>query len=390
MTKSFSIIWIVSLLTVAVIGCSSAPSDPRADSVALIESEFAIPVLDVSRVDRLQRIVDRESGQYLGHPTTVLLDDGLSILTTYPKGHGRGPIVYKRSNDGGATWSGRLPTPSSWDSSLEVPTLFRFQTAIGNKRIVLFSGLYPIRMALSDDDGGSWTELEPIGDFGGIVAMSSLIQRSDGSLVAFFHDDGRFIDDGGERTHFTVYRTVSEDDGLTWGEPEAIVSSLSVDLCEPGAVWSPDGSELALLLRENSRTSLSHIVYSLDESNTWSAPESLPPELTGDRHTARYLLDGRLFIAFRDMAPGSPTAGDWVAWVGTYENIRAGEPGQYRIRIMDNTNAWDSTYPGVEILPDGSIVTTTYGHWAEGEEPYIVSVRVHPDELDKWINQLTL
>jgi len=384
MMKSSRCKLLLILLSIGVIACSSTPSD----SVSLIESDFSIPILDLSRVTRLQRIVDRESGQYLGHPTTVLLDDGRSLLTTYPKGHGRGPIVYKRSDDGGATWSKRLPTPTSWESSLEVPTLFRFQKADGSKRIILFSGLYPIRMALSDDDGDSWTELEPIGDFGGIVAMSSLIQQSDGSLVAFFHDDGRFIADEGERTQFTVYRTVSDDDGLTWGEPELVVTSASLDLCEPGAVWSPDGQELALLLRENSRESLSHVVYSGDESETWSSPTILPPELTGDRHTARYLLDGRLFIAFRDMAPESPTSGDWVAWIGTYENIRAAEPGQYRIRIMDNKNAWDSTYPGVEILPDGSIVTTTYGHWAENEEPYIVSVRVHPDELDDWINQL--
>jgi len=50
-------------------------------------------------------VVDREEGQYLGHPTTVLLEDGKTILTIYPKGHGRGEIVYKRSTDGGLTWS---------------------------------------------------------------------------------------------------------------------------------------------------------------------------------------------------------------------------------------------------------------------------------------------
>ncbi|MCY3964219.1 MAG: hypothetical protein OXG83_04190 [Acidobacteria bacterium] len=33
-----------------------------------------------------QVAVDREAGQYLGHPTTVLLSDERSILTVYPKG----------------------------------------------------------------------------------------------------------------------------------------------------------------------------------------------------------------------------------------------------------------------------------------------------------------
>ena len=50
---------------------------------------------------------------------------------------------------------------------------------------------------------------------------------------------------------------------------------------------------------------------------------------------------------------------------------------------MDNHKAADTAYPGVEILPDGTIVTTTYGHWTEGEEPYIMSVRFTLEELDQ-------
>ncbi len=58
--------------------------------------------------------------------------------------------------------------------------------------------------------------------------------------------------------------------------------------------------------------------------------------LTGDRHTAKYAPDGRLFVSFRDMASGSPCKGDWVGWVGTFEDIVKGRDGQYRIRLMDN------------------------------------------------------
>ena len=49
---------------------------------------------------------------------------------------------------------------------------------------------------------------------------------------------------------------------------------------------------------------------------------------------------------------------------------------------MDNLVRGDCAYPGVELLPDGTIVTTTYGHWTAGEEPYIVSVRLRLEELD--------
>jgi hypothetical protein len=43
----------------------------------------------------------------------------------------------------------------------------------------------------------------------------------------------------------------------------------------------------------------------------------------------------------------------------------------------------------VELLPDGTFVTTTYGHWVEGEEPYILSVRFTLDELDRLAKKAT-
>ena len=106
---------------------------------------FTIPVVDLADDTARQVVVDREPGQYLGHPTTVLLDDGHTIITVYPKGHGRGAIVMKRSEDGGLTWSDRLPTPDSWATSLEVPTVFPVVGPGGTRRLILFSGLYPIR-----------------------------------------------------------------------------------------------------------------------------------------------------------------------------------------------------------------------------------------------------
>ena len=114
-------------------------------------------------------------------------------------------------------------------------------------------------------------------------------------------------------------------------------------------------------------------------------PAKLPASLTGDRHTGQYGPDGRLFISFRDRSPKtwtSPTAGDWVGWVGTYQDIVDGKEGQYRVRLKDNTKGADTAYPGVEILPDNTFVTTTYGHWDEGEEPYIRTVRFKLSDLD--------
>jgi len=78
---------------------------------ALHSDPNEIPLLDLDRDAHRQIVVDRQPGQYLGHVSTVLPEDGRTILAAYPMGHGRGPIVLKRSRDGGKTWSSRLPVP---------------------------------------------------------------------------------------------------------------------------------------------------------------------------------------------------------------------------------------------------------------------------------------
>jgi hypothetical protein len=331
-------------------------------------------------------IVDREDGQYLGHPTTVLLEDGKTMIAVYPKGHGRGAIVMKRSADGGLTWSDRLPVPDNWSTSLEVPTIYRVVDSRNVRRLIMFSGLYPIRMACSEDDGVTWTALEPIGAFGGIVAMSDLARLKDGSYMALFHDDGRFLRGKGRRGRFQVFKTLSHDGGLAWSAPQAIAEHPTAHLCEPGLVRSPDGKQIAVLLRENSRQHNSFVIFTEDEGETWSQPYEVPGALTGDRHQARYAPDGRLVITFRDTTHVTPTPGDWVAWVGTYGDIAAGREGQYRVRLVENHHQRDCAYPGLELLPDGTFVATTYGHWTPGRAPYIVCVRFRLDEIDNKAN----
>ena len=343
---------------------------------------YTIPTIDLAYETQRQVIVDKEPGQYLGHPTTVLLEDNRTMITVYPKGHGKGAIVMKRSTDGGLTWSDRLPVPDNWATSKEVPTIHRVIDPQGVKRLIMFSGLYPIRMAISEDDGDAWTPIKPIGDFGGVVTMASVERLKNGNYMALFHDDGRFLRGKGVHTKFQVFKTISTDGGLTWDQPVAIAEHPTAHLCEPGLVRSLDGNQIAVLLRENSRKHNSFVIFSDDEGETWSEPIELPGALTGDRHTGRYAPDERLVITFRDTTHSTRTKGDWVAWVGTYSDIAKVREGQYRVRLMENFHGGDCAYPGLEMLPDGTFVATTYGHWEEGEEPYIVSVRFKLEEID--------
>ena len=64
----------------------------------------------------------------------------------------------------------------------------------GKKRIIMWSGLYPSRLAVSEDDGGNWSPLKEAGDWGGIVVMGFVesVGLKKGHYLAMFHDDGLF------------------------------------------------------------------------------------------------------------------------------------------------------------------------------------------------------
>ena len=84
-------------------------------------------------------------------------------------------------------------------------------------------------------------------------------------------------------------------------------------------------------------------------------------------------------IVFRNSAPLA--SAHFIAWVGTYDDIRQGRPGQYRVSLLRTFK--DGFYPGIHLLPDGTIVATTYTTY-QREDPgcSIVSVRFTLAELD--------
>ena len=193
-----------------------------------------------------------------------------------------------------------------------------------------------------------------------------------------------------------VWMSVSKDGGATWGPSRIVAQKENKNLCEPFALRSPDGGEIALLLRENRHTARSLMCFSRDEGKTWTEPEDTCWGLTGDRHEGVQLPDGRWVIAFRDRALKSSTYGQYVAWVGTYDDIRNGRPGQCRIHLLKSWSGlkdangkplggWlgDTGYSGVELLPDGTIVCTTYSrHWPDARKSSVVSTRFKIDEID--------
>ena len=182
----------------------------------------------------------------------------------------------------------------------------------------------------------------------------------------------------------------STDGGWTWSPMRIVAAENERNLCEPFALRSPDGGEICLLMRENRHQGRSMMCFSRDEGKTWTKPVDTPWGLSGDRHEGVFLHDGRWVIAFRDRAIGSPVYGQFVAWVGTYDDIRQGRPGQYRIHLLQHYGkrwaACDTGYSGMELLPDGSILCTTYSkHFDDARLNSVVSTRFKIDETDRLV-----
>jgi hypothetical protein len=360
---------------------TSTAASPIADTVRQRSRHrvITIPTLDVAGERQRQVVVESVPGQYLGHPTTVLLADGRTILATYPLGHGGPAAVLKKSTDGGLTWSDRLPVPDNWRTATNCPCLHRLIGPNGVERLFVIEGIGAMRQSMSLDNGRTWTPFMPNG-LHCVVAPITVVAIRNGRYLALYQRGNQDRDASPQ----TLWQSVSSDGGVTWGPERQITPAVEgADLCEPGVIRSPDGRQLAALIRENRGKYNSLLITSDDEGRTWSPPAELPASLTGHRHMPRYARDGRLVITFRDTAPTSPTRGEFVAWVGTYDDVVRDGEGRYRVRLLTSPKKWDLGYSGLERLPDDTFVTTTYAVLNAGEQNSVISIRFALEELDR-------
>ena len=387
-------------------------------------------------------IVDDSAG-YLGHPDSVLLNNG-DILTLYPKGHGKGAVLSKISDNGGISYDKEIENqPISWEKSLETPTVYRLNFANGEEKLILISAnsKWPgmstpggFNSSISVDEGKTWTEFKRFWDNDSempiipIVAMASLTRlKEKGEFVdkwmGIFHDH-----------NFVNYKTIltfQENGEYNWSKPEKYLSQYReietyAGICEVECIRSDGGKgdELCLIARCNKKTCTSLLLFSDDEGETWSKPVEAPFALNGERHKAEYTDDGRLFITFRSIERDKKRvkkmrklggekkwySEGWVAWVGTYDDLKNDREGQYRIKIahtyLDQQNEpsivanADTGYCGNVVLKDGTIVTSSYGVFSTVEKEsgkyntdkgkqkrktFIVSKRIKLSDVEKLI-----
>lgn len=383
---------------------------------------------------------------YLGHPDSVLLDNG-NILTAFPMDHGKGETIMKLSTDRGLTWTNIFdednPKPASFADTEETPTIYKLDFTDGSQKLICISGRpgwvqpsiftkgkgegFDVTVSESLDNNGScdglvWSEHEnffgpnaqreeyvrPRGEWNVIVAMSSLTRLKDESgnyidkWMGTFHDYDFIV--------YKTYLTFDADGQMQWTEPVRLLgqdgeyrqAESTYQFCETEVLRSPDGNELAAIFRVNAKTSYSFVSFSTDEGETWSEPQTVSAELTGERHKAEYdPATGKLVITFRSIYyTGDPSSKNyyslgWVAWIGDYEDLKHGAEGKGDLvvklahtyssgetSIPEDAHAnSDTGYAGLVAFDDGLFVTTSYGPFspaddaAHGGDTYIVAKR---------------
>lgn len=361
-----------------------------------------------------QIVIDREAGQYLGQPDSILLEDDQTILTVYPLGHGIGEVVMNKSLDGGLNWEGRKHPNRTWRKSQETPTIYLLQFNDSRSKIITISGgpgwgeaqFTGWKTSISLDQGETWSDYKTWHKgHQSIVAMSSLVRLKNNQgqwldkWMGVYHDE-QFI-------NYKTYLTFSENGEEQWSEPEAYLSHYreierATQLCEACIFRSPDGDELALLARSQSHMHNSTISFSTDEGVNWSKPREVPGSLNGERHKATYdPISDRLVISFREIIldyncdgvieEDDWMAGNWIAWVGTYEDLLDGKEGAYRILLgkdyTPSRKSGDCGYAGNVAMSNGTFFLNSYGYFDGSEvnklgiqaKPYIMGVHFKLD-----------
>lgn len=364
-------------------------------------SALTLPTVDISGEQHRHVIIAQGTPDiYQGHPNTVLLPDGKTMFVVWSLNHGWGEPFMKRSDDAGLTWE-HVSIPENWNDSWNTTT-----NAPGSNLGGLARGFVPMIhyvpgpnqegmlllfdrgqnnrfiQSTSTDMGKTWTPMRQT-ELVGIEASMTIISSLDKERLMMWNT--------AHLVRPVVFQAESFDGGLTWTNQRDDVIDFSglkgVSPCEPAVIRSPDGQQLLMFIRDISSSRNFNSLYAVsdDDGKTWSKPKRLPGELTGDRHAPLYLPDGRLIVAMRDtlLNGTSPSKNHFIAWVGNYEDIIKGKNGQFRIKLLHNHRGLDNAYPSLELLPDGTVVATTYVAYTEGRNHQsIVSTRFKIEEID--------
>ena len=381
------------------------------DYRVLLDEEGQIPVLDYIGSNWNSYEVARYPDALITFPSAVLThSEPGEILAVYLKTDSLRSVEMTRSKDGGRTWT-KEAIRNNWEhESLSSLSLFNAGKPVistGRRKslqninsLMMFSGGNTIAVSSSYTNGEHWSNFYPVNNFGGF-RVSSVITLNDGSLMALFHDDGRFLypeDNRFDLRKSVIYKIRSVDGGLTWSAPQIALKHNLYGLYDATVFYSPAKRDNDLIMIVSEReTSKAYISYSHDEGNNWTYPAELTSSLQGDRFSVGTHKE-ELFIAFRDMSQTlesglpNPTFGDLVLWTGDLKELTRGHRNGIKVRLADNYPVADDPDPTdrkfydcgyISVLPlnKNEIAVVAAGRWETQEVPYLKTFVFDPAEL---------
>lgn len=179
------------------------------------------------------------------------------------------------------------------------------------------SGNIDIVFKRSDDGGRTWSPLQKIWDDGSNTCGNpcSVVDKTTGVIwLLLTHnlgaDNERTIVNGKSRQTRTVWFSQSKDDGVTWSAPIEITS----DVKAPDWTWYATGPGVGIQLQQGawkgrlvipcdhieaeSKKYYSHVIYSDDHGATWQLGGSTPRDQVNECEVVE-LSDSRLMLNMR-------------------------------------------------------------------------------------------
>ena len=371
-------------------------------------THLPIQTIDISNDKSVVNVIEYASMATRLHTAAVRLSTrGENLLLAYMV-HNNKRVMLRNSSDGGQSWSNTLSDNLLIGNPIKHISMFtltgrtllpkeyrrerRLSRLANRNNLILFFEGYPIKAAISPDNGQQWLKTFNVIESSDMT-VTSMIKLNNGVFMALLNS-GKHPHNGRQ----VIYKSYSQDGGLTWTYPEIAIKHNIYSIENACVARLTHRNKKYLVVLANAQKHRTGVIsVSTDEGNTWSYPVELSSFIQGDKFSM-VTLSNKMYIAYRDTYGNgkinNPTYGDLMLWSGTMADLENGGKSSFRIRLADlpemevqqdneKRNRTLVETPNINILAKNKLSVIVYGMWNEKLPPSIRSYTLHLNRLDR-------